>query len=240
MEKPESKKRMKWYDKFRFIFKMDLTSFIKSILMRRKDRWFDKKYGTDTRRLLKLPGNKAEKDMNWPYSLVSQSSLIEPFQKVMKELISSRIISPTDVFIDVGSGKGLILLLATSYGFHQIIGVEKFREVCEIARRNVEIFKPHLTQPYNIEIIETDASLYKIPDDATVFHLMNPFNGTILHPFMQNLCESLRRNWRHVVIIYFSPEYRKIIEETGLFELVKKEDFGPTYVVIFRTKKKSS
>ncbi len=236
MNETESPREMTWRDKVRFIFKMHHIEFVKSLLRRRRDRWFDKEYGTDTWRLYKLPGSKLEKNQNWPYSLVSEPSLIEPFQKLMEDLIKSGIILPMGVFVDVGCGKGLILLLATKYGFKYIIGVEKSQELCKIARRNVEIFKDHLETSIQIDVVEADATTYIVPDEANVFYLINPFNGIILRHFMQNLSDSLHRNWRPVVIIYSVPEHRKIIEDTGIFEVIKTEFFDPTRSIVFRTR----
>ena|SRR5271157_297737 len=228
--------KITWRTKLSYLFNLDISANVKYFLNRRKDRWFDKKYGTDTWEFFKLRGNKEYKDQNWPYSLIYQPSLIGSFQLLMESLVTNQMINHNSVFLDVGCGKGLTLMLASNYRFKKIIGVENSPELCEIARNNVELFKTQTEDQINIEVVECDAATFDIPGDADIIYLMNPFNGTILRQFLSNLQKSLYIVPRPVLLIYSWPVYGEVIDETGNFEFGKKIFFDPVPTIIFRKK----
>jgi trans-aconitate methyltransferase len=58
------------------------------------------------------------------------------FRKLMK-----RVHLPRDgVFVDVGCGKGRILLLAVEHGLNRVVGIEISPTLCKIAEKNIAGF----------------------------------------------------------------------------------------------------
>ena len=45
------------------------------------------------------------------------------------------------VFIDIGSGKGRVLLIAAEFGIKEVRGIEFSPVLCEIAKKNISIYK---------------------------------------------------------------------------------------------------
>lgn len=45
------------------------------------------------------------------------------------------------VLVDIGSGKGRVLLVASEFGFREARGIEFSPKLCAIAKENLEIFK---------------------------------------------------------------------------------------------------
>jgi SAM-dependent methyltransferase len=106
-----------------------------------------------------------------------------------------------EVFLDMGCGMGRPLVVASQYPFRRIIGVEISPELTAAARRNVEQAKvrcPH------IELVNTDASCYEIPDDVSVIYFANPFRGETLDKTVGNIYASLLRRPRIIRIIYYN------------------------------------
>jgi SAM-dependent methyltransferase len=109
-----------------------------------------------------------------------------------------------DVFVDVGSGKGRVLILAGRYAFKKIIGIEMSRELNDLARENIRQALPNL-RCKDIEVLQTPAELWTVPDDVTLFFFFNPFKGDCLAAFMNNLRSSLNLAPRKATIIYVRP-----------------------------------
>jgi SAM-dependent methyltransferase len=126
-------------------------------------------------------------------------------------------VSAEDVFLDIGSGKGRVLLQAARrYRFRRIIGVEISEELNVIARNNLERRRGRLAGR-QVEIETGDAATYEIPDDVTVAYLFYPFVGDTFRKVMARLVESLERNPRRFRLIYALPVMEDAILETGMF-----------------------
>src|SRR5918996_1296859 len=62
--------------------------------------------------------------------------------KFLFELLSSLDIDyPSYTFVDIGSGKGRVLLIASEFPFAEIIGVEFAKELHEIAAQNIRRYR---------------------------------------------------------------------------------------------------
>lgn len=105
-----------------------------------------------------------------------------------------------DVFVDFGSGKGRVLILAAMQPFERIIGVERSPDLSDIARHNIERTRRRMTCQH-IEVVTADAVAYEVPDDATVVYFANPFGGEILDAVLDNVKASLMRAPRQLSVI---------------------------------------
>jgi SAM-dependent methyltransferase len=110
-------------------------------------------------------------------------------------------ITPEDVFLDLGSGKGRIVLQATQYRFARVIGVEISEDLTLIARRNVASCRLS-TRCGAVELVHSDALDYTIPDDVSVVYLFNPFRGATFAGVLRRLEESVDRHPRTLRVIY--------------------------------------
>jgi 16S rRNA G966 N2-methylase RsmD len=110
-----------------------------------------------------------------------------------------------DVFIDFGSGKGRVLVLAAMHPFRQVIGVDCSRDLNDIAARNIENAR-HWMKCQHIDIVAMDAAAYTLPDDATVLYFANPFSGDVLERVLENIKASLMRAPRPISLISHNHE----------------------------------
>ncbi len=104
-----------------------------------------------------------------------------------------------DVFVDLGCGKGRVLIQAVAYPFARIIGLELDPGLAALARRNVT------NRTSRIAIESADVITWAVPDDVTHVYLYNPFHGAVMDAALRRLRESLERSPRDLRIGYFNP-----------------------------------
>ena len=193
-----------------FVFSLKRRGFretVKIFCLKINNRYFDWRYGTDTksnvslRALAFIHPNKAEG---------VEYGTIPPylFKKIMYRINYGQ----SDVFLDFGSGKGRILLLASQYNFQNVIGIEFSPELVGIALNNIVNCKGY--NNFNIDkikIIEGDVLDYKYNNDETVFYLYNPFSNIIIEQLCDQIMKSIHLKPRKVYIIYVNPIFDNII-----------------------------
>lgn len=113
-------------------------------------------------------------------------------------------------FVDLGSGKGRVLLMAAEYPFRRIIGVELLPELDAVARANVALgvsqdsIRAADREP-RIELVLADARGFIFPPDPLVVFLFNPFPAWVLREVMRNLHRSLESSPRPAFVILHNP-----------------------------------
>jgi SAM-dependent methyltransferase len=138
----------------------------------------------------------------------------------LRRILRREEVGPEDVFIDIGSGKGRVVLDASRYPFARVIGLELSEELNEVARVNVERFRDRaLCQ--DIEIVTGDATEYELPDDVTIVYIYNSFHGEIFETMIDRILESVDRNPRFLRLIYRTPLQDEYLARSGRIKLVK-------------------
>jgi cyclopropane fatty-acyl-phospholipid synthase-like methyltransferase len=138
--------------------------------------------------------------------------------------------------VDLGSGKGRVLLLAAQAGFQKVKGVEFSSRLCEIARGNVERFIRSTGSAAIVEIVNEDVATYQVRADETVFFMYNPFGPFVIDAFLQNLRASLLYAPREVWLIYCTPKHDQMISACGVFDTVDSYEFGGTEFRVHHSK----
>ena len=177
------------------------------------DLRFDWKYGTDTMRWVERNALDTQSD-NRSHSAPYRATKVGPLLQLLNRLDLPR----DSTFLDIGSGKGRVLLIASQYGFRKVVGIEFSGELCAIARRNVELFCRKGNPRSAIEVIEADAVKHHFQADDRVFFMYNPFDGFILAQVLENLRSSLEENPRRIWLIYNTPRFHDVIKSAGLFQ----------------------
>ena len=130
-------------------------------------------------------------------------------------------VSPNDVFVDFGCGKGRVLYLASRYRFARIIGVELSQDMAARARRNLRR-QPRVT----VEV--ANAADWKVPDDVTVAFFHHPFPNAVFERVTRNLLRSDGEQPRPLRIVYRRPHRMHGFLLSRGFELVRQSPSGPT------------
>lgn len=196
-----------------------LKSTQQNVLTILEDYYFDLRFGLNTTRWVNLDHLKINSE-NKHRGRAYQPTRLRPFKKLM-----DRLDFPKDsIFVDFGAGKGRVLLAAGRYGFRKIVGVEFSPELCQEARKNLDLFKQKTDLNIEVEIIEADAAYYQIADGENIFFMFNPFDNGVMSKLLENVQMSLQKNPRKIWLIYNNPIYQNTIEQQGNF--IKLLDYG--------------
>ena len=119
------------------------------------------------------------------------------------------------VFIDLGSGKGRTLLMASDYPFHRIVGVELLPALHQTAQENISKYRCESQKCFALESICADATKFQLPPDPIVLYLFNPFPEAGLTQMIANLEQSLRSHPRKVYVLYHNPLLGHLLSESA-------------------------
>jgi len=135
-------------------------------------------------------------------------------------------------FIDIGSGKGRMLLLAAELPFRRIVGVEFASDLDALARRNVKAYRNPKQACLQIEPVHLDATQYDFPPEPLVIYLFYPFKQSVMEPVMQNLNRSLAECPRDVIVLYRNPVFSNVVDGASNLKLyARRSDFGSLYMI---------
>jgi SAM-dependent methyltransferase len=123
-------------------------------------------------------------------------------------------------FIDLGSGKGRTLLMASDYSFRRIVGVELLPALHRIAQENLSKYRREGQKCFALEAVCADAREFVFPAEPSVLYLFNPLPEAGLRQVMANLEESLRLNPRAVYVLYHNPLLEHVLSRSAAFTKV--------------------
>ena len=149
---------------------------------------FDQQFGVETSGLIPaedLASGKRKDLYSAGYSGVAPSA----FRQILERL---HLDFEKYTFIDLGSGKGRALLIASEYPFRAIVGVELSPRLHAIAVANIAGYRGPAQQCRNLRSIEADATGFSFPAGPLVVYLWIRLKPRYLPLFST----TLRRLWR--------------------------------------------
>ena len=142
---------------------------------------------------------------------------------LFREIIESLPVPPNGfTFIDLGSGKGRTLLMASSFPFRRIIGMELLEELNAIATANIARYHSDEQRCFAIEARAGDARYFDFPAEPIVLYLFNPFPRHIWREVLANLQASLGATPREVFVIYHNAVHEDILKAQGWLSEVRR------------------
>ncbi|WP_019558808.1 class I SAM-dependent methyltransferase [Thioalkalivibrio sp. ALE12] len=191
-----------------------LTLIPRNILFHLTD--FDRKYGTNT-------GMQAEDDAGLPQEHEGYEGAPP---RLFHRIVRSLQIAPSRyAFIDLGSGKGKALLLASHHPFRRVIGVEYNARLNDIATENARLYQHPERKVANIETVCGDAGAYDLPAGDLLIYLFNPFKAAIMERVLANLENAIRTEPREVLVVYQNPTQRKLLDAAPFLEPVTYREY---------------
>jgi hypothetical protein len=122
-------------------------------------------------------------------------------------------------FIDFGSGKGKMLLLAAEHPFRNIVGLELASDLHCIAGQNIQHYRNSRQACFNVESVNMDAAEFPFPAEDLVLYFFFPFRRPVMEPLIKRLDLSLDENPRDVIVLYRNPELADILDGTRNLKL---------------------
>lgn len=175
-------------------------------------------------------------DFDWDYRVDTTSATVSwrdrlmgmfhsPYQPTEPALFQEMLVRlPIDfrefTFIDLGSGKGRVLLMAANYPFRRIVGVELLPGLDRVAEENIHKYKSDAQQCFAVQSVCGDAREFLFPPEQTVLYLFNPLPEAGLEQVVANLERSLRENPRPVYVLYHNPLLEHVLNRSGALKRV--------------------
>jgi predicted RNA methylase len=192
------------------------------------DMMFDLRYGTDTMRWVPLAG------LTIRSANVQEGNRYQATKYLhLKHFLDAVEFPSGSVFVDFGSGKGRVVLVASMYPFKRVVGIEFASELCAVARQNCDIFVRKVPNTAPIDIIEGDVLQHEIQPDENVFFMYHPFHTVVLKQVLAKVAESARRHPRPIYLIYHAPIYRDLISATPPFVEVTSLTLGEAEFALY-------
>jgi SAM-dependent methyltransferase len=183
-----------------------------------EDESFDVAYGTDTSAIREV----GSLDFAFPNALHAFRYQASSDALVRNAIAQMDIEIAEFSFIDFGSGKGRVLMVAAEYPFKQVIGVELSSELNEIANQNIARLPSDRKRAGDITTFCCDAAEFDPPFGNLVCYFYNPFDGAVVKPIADKLAAHAGAGYR-TIVIYVDPRYRDLFEQTGAFQVVRYE-----------------
>ncbi|HET6935623.1 MAG TPA: class I SAM-dependent methyltransferase [Candidatus Angelobacter sp.] len=118
-------------------------------------------------------------------------------------------------FVDLGSGKGRALLMASEYGFHSIAGVEFMPALHRLAEENIRSFTAKHAIRVPLHSLCLDARDCVFPLEPLVVYMYNPFPEPVLSSVLANLRQSDEQHPRPIYLAYRYPEFQELLGKAG-------------------------
>lgn len=168
---------------------------------------FDRRYGLDTDGVIQ-PGELGFD--NPEYTRYAPAGLV-----TLRRLLPPGDVGPDDVFVDIGSGKGRVVLQAAlRHPFRTVYGVELSERLHEVAVRNLASVRDRL-RCQDVRLVHGNALEFDVPDDTSVVFLYNPFDGATFAQVVERILASVDRAPRRLRILYGNPREEAALLATG-------------------------
>jgi SAM-dependent methyltransferase len=127
-----------------------------------------------------------------------------PWQTLSRSLRLASLRAEGFTFVDVGCGKGKVLLSALTLPFKRVVGVEFSSYLCRIAKNNIDSARFIRRRCSNVQVVCADATEYPTPSGPVIFFFYNPFIYDIMEIVIGNIVTSYLRLPRPLYLILYA------------------------------------
>ena len=120
--------------------------------------------------------------------------------------------------VDFGCGKGRVMIVAASFQFKKITGVEFARELWQEAKSNISKQAGYFPET-EFQVLYENAASFAIERDTQVFFFFNPFQESVMRKVITNILKSVRKYPRPVYILYVNPQLKELFLADGFKEI---------------------
>jgi SAM-dependent methyltransferase len=176
-----------------------------------QEKGFDTEHHTETCSLVQktvYPKELRNLEHGSGYQAAFTDVIVNSFDKVIRHNKLHQKQSLRLRFVDIGSGKGKALIIAHSYPFETIVGIEYNQDLCEVARRNLSVTKCGRAELFCEDILEYDGF-----GSDTVYFAFNPFD----EPLTKKVAKTVEC-YGNVYFIYNNPTYKEVFRDWQLID----------------------
>jgi SAM-dependent methyltransferase len=129
-------------------------------------------------------------------------------------------------FVDLGSGMGRVLLIASRFPFKKIVGVEFSADLQLIAEQNIRACRRDGRQS-EIELRCMDAGEYQPPEGNVLIYMFNPFPAPVMEKVIANIKRSLEDSPREIIVFYYNCLDRHLFDPLPFLENIASATARP-------------
>jgi SAM-dependent methyltransferase len=177
-----------------------------------QSRAFDRRHGTDTAAqvpLTAMPDVAAELAAHAVHYEATAMPKLKRALGFLRAHLGDAL--PGYSFVDVGSGKGLVVMLASLLPFREVCGVEMSPGLHAIAQSNVRKFRSRHPGAAPIELRCGDALCARLPAGNCVVYLYHPFDAHMIARLLERLGEA-GASGSGLVVVYVNPVHRELFD----------------------------
>lgn len=194
-----------------------------------REQDFDRRHGIETAAWIEVA------DLDVPADRKELAAAYIPtYFGVFPGIVRSSGIDPRQfTFVDLGSGKGRMLILAAEAGFARALGVE-LSGLHEVAVRNIEAYTRKTGTRTKLEARHQDVCEFEFPAGPLFVFYFNAFFGSVLDAALDNLRAAVTREKRPVFFVWFGTQYfpeRRVAETLAAQAFLQPVQRGPDYII---------
>lgn len=204
-----------------YLQKHGISGFMRELMYRASTTFYERYFGVDTR------GYINPEDLGFPnaefhaYSAVGYNELFKMLERIPVRKSES-------AFLDYGSGKGRAVVVAASYPFKRVIGIELSLSLLEAAKDNAR--KMRHKRAESIDLYQADATQFVVPEDVNIIYFFNPFKGQVLQDVVNNIHDSYKNHPREIYILFFNNAFfEKITADQNWIRRIYQTSFYPVH-----------
>jgi len=141
-------------------------------------------------------------------------SPIQSVKTALDQLPKHGVVYEDSVFIDIGSGMGRNLLLASEYPFKWIAGVEISAYLNQFAKTNLTKFNSPAQKCKDIRLHCMNALDFILPESHMVLYFWSPFEDLVADPFMEKLEAFSKRNAFRIHLVFLESPFTALNTST--------------------------
>jgi hypothetical protein len=125
-------------------------------------------------------------------------------------------------FVDLGSGKGRVVMMASEYPFRAVRGIELNAGLVRRARRNLRRWmRGGRGVCRDVRVEPGDVLGLDLPEGPVVLFLFNSFGAEVVGPLMEELAGAVRGRRAPVDLVYVHPDHDGLVRGTPGVELLR-------------------
>jgi hypothetical protein len=191
---------------------VELWTGVRNVVAWVAEQWFDSISGIDTTGRVLLYSADGPTETN-PFYLDYQPTPVRTMRALLRQLDSD---VGSSTFVDFGSGKGRVLLIASEFRFARVIGVEFDEKLHRTACENISAFRGR-RRCQDVTSVLGRAEEFVVPSGDLVMYFFHPFEAGIMERVLDNVVRSYRQNPRRILLMLFRPSHAALVERFGEF-----------------------
>jgi SAM-dependent methyltransferase len=159
------------------------------------------------------------------YSVSYYGSAPSLVQTMLDRWLKTPPLKPIDeyTFIDLGSGKGRVVLIASKLPFRKSVGVELNPALNAVATENIKRWQAMGHSACPIQALCQEATEFQFPETPCLVYLFNPFTAKVLAKLLNQIADSFADRPGQLDLLYVNAEFKSLLEQhrgfTKLWEI---------------------